>query len=775
MARQNSAIEFNNFVAGLITEASPLNFPPNATLDEENFVLNRDGSRRRRLGVDKEDFASVISTSITAPLSTELAIEVFRWKNAGGDARKTLIVVQIGNEVKVFDASSYPLSQNLLHTQTIDSASPSQSFSFASVDGNLVIAAGTSYVHILKYENGIITQRTSRLLIRDLFGVEDVAFVLPSGDTDLRDGQNITIRPVIATDQHIYNLRNQTWALPRKVRNAQTVEDLISHFQANGGFTLPSNSDVVTYSLYPDTSDVYDKLTDRFNWVDVAQNPIGSTPAPRGYFIIDALDRGNSRLSQINTLYSQYTQLAHRPVSLPLDRTPGGATCISEYGGRIFYAGFSGEVQQGDRHSPNLSSYVLFSQLVDDMGDITACYQQGDPTSKEQPDLVDTDGGFIRIDGAYGITRMINLGPSLVVIASNGVWKIQGGSDYGFSATNYSVSKIGNSGCSSPGSVVQVENSLIFWGEDGIFTVSQNQYGDYVSENISQTTIQSLYEEIDSLDRQGAKGVYDSYERKVYWIFGNRIASGGSVYKLVFDVTLGAFYKFRLRTLEPTAYPKLAIGFNVPPYRLSAVLDDVTVNGEQVTAGGDVVSVSAVVQQSQSNETYYLILTGVSPVVQYTFGLYKNDSFNDWESFNGVGVDAKAYMLTGWMNGGDNQRKKQTPYITFHFNKTESGFDNQDGDWVPRSPSSCLVSSQWDWSNSPMSGKWSQPFQAYRFRRHFFPTSIEDSFDNGFATVVTRSKLRGSGKCLSLKIETEPNKDCYLLGWSMIMDANGYV
>ena len=48
-------IEFNTFVKGLITEAGPLTYPEGASLDEANFVLNRDGSRQRRFGIQFED------------------------------------------------------------------------------------------------------------------------------------------------------------------------------------------------------------------------------------------------------------------------------------------------------------------------------------------------------------------------------------------------------------------------------------------------------------------------------------------------------------------------------------------------------------------------------------------------------------------------------------------------------------------------------------------------------------------------------------------------
>lgn len=49
---------------------------------------------------------------------------------------------------------------------------------------------------------------------------------------------------------------------------------------------------------------------------------------------------------------------------------------------------------------------------------------------------------------------------------------------------------------------------------------------------------------------------------------------------------------------------------------------------------------------------------------------YSNQEFLDW----GV-VDAQAYMVTGYLSGGDFQRYKQVPYITVHSRRTETGFD----------------------------------------------------------------------------------------------------
>ena len=51
----------NTFIKGLITEAGELTFPEDASIDELNCLLERDGSRRRRLAVEVEA-SNVLST-----------------------------------------------------------------------------------------------------------------------------------------------------------------------------------------------------------------------------------------------------------------------------------------------------------------------------------------------------------------------------------------------------------------------------------------------------------------------------------------------------------------------------------------------------------------------------------------------------------------------------------------------------------------------------------------------------------------------------------------
>lgn len=596
---------------------------------------------------------------------------------------------------------------------------------------------------------------------------------------NLREGSNISLRPYILTSRHLYNLRNQTWAMPRPSFNGNdNSTDTVAQFHAAAG-SFPSNADYVSPYIYQNTATTTaSKFIERFNASDAISNKSGNSLAPMGYFIIDALDRGASRIAEAAQLKAQYPQLAYTVDELPQDITPSGPTVIAQYSGRIFYAGFPGATIDGDTSSPKMSSYVLFSQLVTDATSTVACYQSNDPTSIDQSDVLDTDGGFVRIEGAFNIVGLVNIGSALVVLAENGVWTITGGNGYGFTATNYKVTKITNSGCLSPGSIVVIESAVMYWSRDGIYNLSTNQLGDIVSESVTKKSIQSLYNDVGQLEAASAEGVYDSYEQKVKWIYNNRVDGSGKVIELVLDVNLGAFYKHTISQLNNTRYPLVIKGFQTNPYVFSGGSNNVVTGTSQVVASGDNVTVQTSTVQNNTKEVLYLILTSPSPKVNMTFGSYKEPNHYDWKSSDGVGKDAKSFLLTGVISGGDFQRRKQIMALTVHFTKTEDGFVDDgtgSGDWTLRNPSSCLLQTQLNWTNSASSNKWGRKVQAYRLRRPYFPTGIDDPYDNGYYVTETKNRVRGGGKVMSILFESEPSKHLEILGWSMTIAVNGNV
>lgn len=773
VGRRITLLEVNKFTAGLITDANPLTFPKDASLDEENFILNIDGSRKRRLGLDFEDGYQTITTSIASASVSEPGFSSYKWDNAGGDPSQSILVVQIGNELKFFDFNVTPISNGLITTSLISGADPTVAFGYATVDSTLVVVTGQK--NPLSYTftaPSTIAQTTNTLLIRDLFGVDDFISV------DLYD--NLNVRPSSTTDAHTYNLRNQTWGLPRPQGSTETVDDPITYFKTQSSNLYPSNADTVNSVFYPDATDTGGPTLARFFAADLVKNPPGSVTAPRGFFIIDALARGPSRVSQAAANVTANPTLDFVITSLPTDTTPGGPTCTTEFAGRVWYGGFSGQLTGGDKRSPKMSSYLLFSKLVRTPNDISKCYQEADPTNPDQSDLVATDGGFVRINDAFGIQALVNVGTSLLIFATNGVWRLYGGNNYSFDATNYVVERITDHGMVSLNSLVIVDNTAMFWGENGIYHVRPDT-GGWVCENITFGAIQTLYESISIADKQRVKGAFDSFERKVRWVYYNRLSDTTETKELVLDVNLKAFYLNGIRQFVNSAIPRLLTPFKVNPYVITETttpIVDATVN---VQAGGiDVVQTIPNVLGNTIKEIGYLVVTQISPVVQYTFAFYRNSSFRDWFSYDGVGVDADAYVVTGYIADAPSYnsytvtkyenftRYKQVPYIHVHCRRTETGFSTDiNGDLYPNNPSSCLMQAQWEWANSANSKRWSGIIQAYRYKRLYMPVDANDPFDTGFATVVTKNKLRGKGKVLSLKFSTEPYKDLHLYGWSL--------
>ena len=560
-----------------------------------------------------------------------------------------------------------------------------------------------------------------------------------------------------------YNLRNQTFGVKRLPKTGEEVTDPIESFYDLAG-KLPSSSDSIISSYYNNV-EAGNKTAERFHAEDLLVNPAGSAPAPKGYFIIDALDRSASREVKWQELADDQGYIGE-VVSAPLDSTPCGAIALAEFGGRVWYGGFSEVGTFTEQGGTRLDSYLLYSQLANSRSVLTKCYQKGDPTSVEEPDLIDSDGGFLSLDGAYGIHKLVPLGNALLVFAANGVWAVSGADDNYFTPTSPRVRLVTSKGSVSPLAIVVIDSIAMYWTEDGIYMVSTTELGSYNVESLTEKTIQSLYNEIPMDAKAEVSGSYDSYTSTVSWYIYNTVRRASNTLILSLLTTTGAFTVHEIS--DGTTDRTLVGAVKVSPYVLETNSAFISVGGNKVVVGTDYVTLDRATRAARpiGKKAMYIEDAGDGSST-FSFGGFSNEDFKDWGE-----VDAPAYMVTGYVSGGDFQRHKKTPYITFHFEKTENSFicpvdiNNQ---------SSCLVQAQWDWANSVNSGRWSRQFQAYRFRTHYIPESLDDTFDNGFSTVVTKNKIRGKGRVLSLKLSTEEGKDCRIIGWSAIMEVNGNV
>lgn len=763
MAKQKSKLEINAFVKGYLTEASPLNFPPDALSEGFNFELNRRGTVDRRLGIDFESSYALIPTSVSTINYESSKFNCYKWTGVNGSVTQDFIVVQIDNLLKFFDGNKENPSANEIGEISLSSFDSNVSFSFTDISGKLVVVSGKDFIAVVSYDGSAFSVEYQRIKIRDVWGVEESISAYET-DPSYRDNVN-------PNDTHWYNLQNQSWGIPRKNSSGSLMDPIVDYFNDLGKY--PSNTEHVWTALQFSSASSTFPHERQFN--QLFDDLRGSqTTTSKGYFIIDAFRRGQSRSDEFIANKNKYPELSTTSVTLPLDYSTKGPTIVTEFAGRTWYSGCEGEVVDGDSRSPDFTNYVFFSTLVKASSDINKCYQEGDPTSRESNEIVDTDGGFIRVSGAKKIIALVPMFGKLIVIADSGVWVISGGSDYGFSATNLKVEKISDFGGYSRNSVVIEGDKTLFWSSLGIFVVTKNQYNDIVIHNISEKTIQSYYDSLTEYEKVNAVGVYDPINKKIRWLInsGEYFNSSASVRELILDTAIGAFYKFDIKNIGDNSVAVVGVvaGSNVI---VGVSEDTVYSDSDLVYSDVDLVVSNSNVRATNASTLKYLTLKNVSGVINITFSDYHDAAFRDWKTVDGVGVDAFAYGIVGVTRGGDGSVHKQVPYVTMYFYRTEEGVDPLLLE--PANQSSCMVKFFWDWSNSSISNKVSDLKEMYRYRRPRYVEDVLDNYDTGFDLIVTKSKVRGRGKAFAMYFETSPNKDCRIVGWSLLVESNAFV
>lgn len=579
-----------------------------------------------------------------------------------------------------------------------------------------------------------------------------------------------SFRPPVLTAVQRYNLQNQSWGVPRMNSKEQAAVDPVDYYKRK--LTVyPSNSEVIWTGLQFQADAGGDDPYERM-YANLWEDRIGGdTIAAKGYFIIDLLRRGQSRSEAYNANKTKYPPITAPEFIPPTDLTPGGAKIVQQFAGRVFYAGFSGEVHGKDIRSPNLSNLIAFSQLVRNKKDFAKCYQEGDPTSRDNADLVDTDGGFIKLSGAETIIGMVNMGSALAIIASNGVWTITGGSDYGFGATNYKSDKISSFGGVTSSSIVEEGERTFYWGDDGIYVIEKGGVdGGFQVSNLTETTIQTYYQGISAISKASVVGTLDASNRTVRWIYNtgeNRFSAESITYELVLSIPLKAFYRNRIYNPTDNSIEVVSV-FSAVQFVSESTEEDIIASGDAVIVGSDVVVVERnTVSDGLQSSRYLAFERSEAGVLSFSFAYYKDLDYVDWPNAS-EGVDAKAYVITGQITGGVPGLAKQAPYLVIFMKRTERGVLP---DLTPQFPSGLLFRSQWDFSNTANSKKWSPLAQGYRYRMPLFIEDVVDDYDNGFDLVVTKNKLRGRGRALSLYMESIPGKDCRIVGWAL--DVNG--
>jgi hypothetical protein len=210
MARGKVNKLYRTFAKGLITEAGPLTYPENASLDELNTILKRKGSRSRRFGIEYEPgFTAGVDTGSFGAAS--ISVE-YVWHTVASDASINFLCVQSGDTIRFFDMAERPIIDGL-KSFTIDltdhKVATASNIDVRTTPCQMVGGKGFLFVcqeyiepFVIEYDPDTDTISTTTIIIqiRDYDGVDD--------------GLANDEEPTTLTAEHLYNLRNQGWVGP---------------------------------------------------------------------------------------------------------------------------------------------------------------------------------------------------------------------------------------------------------------------------------------------------------------------------------------------------------------------------------------------------------------------------------------------------------------------------------------------------------------------------------------------------------------------------------
>ena len=705
----------NTFIKGLITEAGELTFPENASVDELNCDLNRDGTRRRRKAIIKEN--NFTESSFTVTDSTVLNFG--EWKNVGNIAGKVYLVVQVGPSLYFYDKNALPFSAqtvgssvSLLPYQASGGTSvASAKCQFVSILGNLVVVSeGLKPIFINEETNGSFTVTEITCRVRDFEW--------------LGDKIEYSEEAASPSTKRIYDTMNSGWsgelgsaALTAYI-TAESAHPPLSHPWYSG----------------KDSSGVFSVA----EWKKVYS---GTSLIGNGHYLYELWDIDRDAATGLS--------------GLPSEEEVTRFTTVVSFAGRAFFSGLT---------SVKNSGKIYYSQILQDIRSIGDFYQQNDPTSEEISDILETDGGVIVIPEAVNIRRLYAFRNSLFVFAENGVWQIQG-VDNVFSPSAYSVSKITEIGIASPWSFVSAEGVPFWWSVVGIHTLSFNEYGNGSEENLSISTIQTFWNNIDNNAKSEVRGEYDAINKKILWLYPRQGEStrGKLSRVLLLDITLQAFYPWEFSDSDSANDYVFGFAYYSGFGKGETTFDVSTSEGDDVISDSDTVIVT--LEDELSNSEISIVFFVRTANDRMTMATVTGEDFFDWGD-----ADYTSYAVTGYDFVGDLALKKNAPYILTMLRETETGWEGDETlGYNPIGESSLFLSGYWDFKKLPSSA----PQQVYRRRQ---PTLVDASSLSTFtspATVIqSKTKIRGTGRSLRIKLESETGKDFIYIGHSLIADVS---
>lgn len=311
--------EYRLPLRGFNTEASLIDFPVDEgyCVDISNMIVDFDPLRLRvRDGHDHNELTDGSDFTLTSEYNRN-AFSVFLWERVGGDSDVNIICYQNGANLHFIDASSanltdlinsseYLLLEDVASGTSKGSATDTaiQPLSYVRVKGDLVIMSEAIDPTLIQYDGDTNSFDffNITLKVRDIWGLESGIDVdkRPTAFGDFPASSTASTTYTQISEDHEYNLYNQGWYMQRRVTSGGTYDDPIAKFYTDLS-EYPSNADIVYLGMAESSGDLVfepDLLKDQ---------TFGTTPAPRGHYVLDAFDmdretrRGSPEISNVST------------------------------------------------------------------------------------------------------------------------------------------------------------------------------------------------------------------------------------------------------------------------------------------------------------------------------------------------------------------------------------------------------------------------------------------------------------------------------------------
>lgn len=723
----------NNFVRGLITEAAELTFPDGASVDELNCDLRRDGTRRRRLGAAIEQNAVASTFSVV----NGTRVNTGDWENVAGNPELEFLVVQVDNVLYFYNKADLPYSAQqevnsvslVAYEHAGSAGSENSDCQFTSIKGKLVVSSPDINTIFIDYDQGAGT-----------FSVSQINFKIRDFEFQASDTSTYFTLSSTAADTRIYDTLNSGWA---EINNGRSGYNALSWYRLQKSNNYPP----LTLPWFAGKDSNGDQEI-----TELERVAGGTTLSGTGRYILDFFNQNRQAAVAGDAGAYGFS------IGTGLNKTiTARFSCVESFSGRVFYAGLNSSEDGGK---------ILFSKIIESDRDFGTCHQVNDPTSEYYSDLLDTDGGVIDIPDAINIKRLFALQSAIFVFADNGVWQISG-VDGVFKASAYSVNRVSRVGILSASSFVAAESAPFWWSRFGIHTLTSDPVsGQGQEQNLTIPTIQTFWDAIDQDEKLKVKGVYDSINKRIYWAYpdNNETANSKLNNFLILDIPLQAFYPWRIEDSASNSDYAVGVAFYSGYGAKALELDVTTSAGDDVvlSTGDDVVSEQ--ISSFNTGDAAIVLLIRDTSANKMTMGGFTSTSFLDWGDANYV-----SYAETGYDFVGDLVTKKNTPYLVTYARLTEEGFTgNEISGYETVRPSSLLVSTAWDFKET-----FSASQQAYRLKQTVVvnPNDLTE-FDYPDTVITTRLKIRGHGRSMRIRYESEQGKDFLLLGWGVVQGRN---